>query len=160
VTFNGNTASGGAGGLYNYNSSPTLKNVIIWGNNAPVGSAIYNSGSSTPIIETSDIQGCGGSGGSWTSTCGIDTGGNIDAIPLFWDSASGNLHLLPGSPCIDAGDNNAVPAGVTTDLDGNPRFVDVAASPDTGLGTPPIVDIGAYEVMDVFIYLPVTFRNN
>jgi hypothetical protein len=49
------------------------------------------------------------------------------------------------SPCIDAGDNGAVPQGVTTDFLGAPRFFDDPYMPDTGLGTPPIVDIGACE---------------
>jgi len=38
-----------------------------------------------------------------------------------------------------------VPGDVTTDLDGNARFVDDPYTPDTGSGTPPIVDMGAYE---------------
>ncbi len=60
-----------------------------------------------------------------------------------------DLHLSAGSPCIDAGDNTAVPPEVTTDLDGNPRFADDPNSPDTGNGAPPIVDLGAYEVEGV-----------
>ena len=32
-----------------------------------------------------------------------------------------------------------------TDLEGNPRFVDDPATPDSGAGVPPIVDMGAYE---------------
>ncbi|MHC4113684.1 MAG: choice-of-anchor Q domain-containing protein, partial [Planctomycetota bacterium] len=43
-------------------------------------------------------------------------------------------HLLPDSPCIDAGYNPAVPPSVVTDLDGNPRIT---------AGT---VDMGAYEL--------------
>jgi hypothetical protein len=38
-----------------------------------------------------------------------------------------------------------VPPAVTTDLDGNPRFVDDPDTADTGYGDPPIVDMGAYE---------------
>ena len=56
---------------------------------------------------------------------------------------------VPGSPCIDAGDNDAVPGWVTTDLEGSPRFVDDPLAEDTGNpGTsgPPIVDMGAYEL--------------
>ena len=53
--------------------------------------------------------------------------------------------LSPGSPCIDAADNTAVPKGIDTDLDGNPRFVDDPDTKDTGFGDPPIVDMGAYE---------------
>ncbi|MHC4219821.1 MAG: dockerin type I domain-containing protein, partial [Planctomycetota bacterium] len=32
-----------------------------------------------------------------------------------------------------------------TDLDGNPRFADDPATPDTGCGMPVVVDMGAYE---------------
>ena len=56
-----------------------------------------------------------------------------------------DVRLRPGSPCIDAGDNTAVPGDITTDLDGNPRFVDDPDTPDSGNGDPPIVDMGAYE---------------
>jgi hypothetical protein len=59
--------------------------------------------------------------------------------------AAADHRLLPGSPCIDAGDNGAVPKGVDTDLDGNPRFVDDPDTADTGFGDPPLVDMGAYE---------------
>jgi hypothetical protein len=73
--------------------------------------------------------------------------GNIDADPLFVDPDNGDYHLAPGSPCIDAADNTAVPMDITTDLDGNPRFVDDPDTPETGNpGAPgPIVDMGAYE---------------
>jgi subtilisin family serine protease len=53
--------------------------------------------------------------------------------------------LKDPSPCIDAGDNSAVPSAVTTDLAGNPRFLDETTVRDTGNGTSPIVDMGAYE---------------
>jgi hypothetical protein len=70
----------------------------------------------------------------------------------------GDLRLRSDSPCIDAGDNAAVPADAA-DLDGDGnrtepmpfdlagmlRFVDIPAVLDTGSGTPPIVDMGAYE---------------
>lgn len=50
-----------------------------------------------------------------------------------------------GSPVVDAGNNEAVPRRVLADLDGNPRFVDDPDVPDTGLGRPPLVDMGAFE---------------
>jgi hypothetical protein len=50
-----------------------------------------------------------------------------------------NLELAHESPCIDAGDSNSVPADVTTDLDGRPRFIDG----DCDLTA--TVDMGAYE---------------
>jgi hypothetical protein len=77
---------------------------------------------------------------------------NLD--PLFVDldgaddivgTEDDNLRLLPGSPCIDAGENSRVPEGVLVDIDGKARFVDDPDTIDTGTGLPPIVDMGAYE---------------
>ncbi|NLE58185.1 MAG: DUF1565 domain-containing protein, partial [Planctomycetes bacterium] len=109
------------------------------------------------------------------------TDGNISLDPLFvrpaspgadgqWGTADddyGDLRLLAGSPCIDAGDNGAVPADISDldgdgdvaepipfDLAGMARFIDDLLTPDTGLGTPPIVDMGAYE------YAPVTLQSS
>jgi len=70
---------------------------------------------------------------------------NIDADPLFVDPNAGDYRVAPDSPCIDAGDSDAVPLAIDTDLDGLLRFADRLATPDTGHGTPPIVDMGAYE---------------
>jgi len=121
-TFSGNSASEEGGGMSNYwKCSPTLTNCILWGNTAPIGSQIHNDERSSATVSYSDVQGV------WP---GI---GNINADPLFVDPAIGDYHLLPGSPCIDAGDNSAVPPSVVTDLDGNPRIIN---------GT---VDMGAYE---------------
>lgn len=70
---------------------------------------------------------------------------NISAYPGFVDPANRDFRHLPGSPGIDAGDNLAVPEEIVTDMGGEPRFVDDPDTKDTGNGTPPIVDIGAYE---------------
>jgi hypothetical protein len=70
----------------------------------------------------------------------------------------GDYHLRADSRCIDAGKNMVLP-GDTTDLDGDGntaepipcdlegacRCIDYGSVPDTGSGTPPIVDMGAYE---------------
>ena len=106
-----------------------MANCILWDG----GDEIWNNDGSTIAIRYTNLQ------GSWLGT------GNIDADPLFVDPDNGNLRLQPGSPCIDAGDNTAVPGEITTDLDGNPRFLDDPETPDTGVGDPPIVDMGAYE---------------
>ncbi|MCH7847842.1 MAG: right-handed parallel beta-helix repeat-containing protein [Planctomycetes bacterium] len=130
------TFSGNIPGAVMYSvqlSSPTLTNCIVWGNGG-----VGFSGPDLPTVAYSDIEG------------GYDGLGNIDADPLFVDPDNGDLRLLPGSPCIDAANNNAVPKGIDIDLDGNPRFVDDPDTDDTGFGDPPIVDMGAYEfqVMD------------
>ena len=87
---------------------------------------------------------------------------SLTVRPVGADGVTGtlddNLRLQPDSPAIDAGDNSAVPAdtldldgdGNTTeplpyDLAGNPRFIE-HPRPDSGSGTPPLVDMGAYEM--------------
>lgn len=74
-----------------------------------------------------------------------DFPGSHDLDPLFVDLPGRDLHLGPGSPCIDSGDNTAFPPEILADLDGNPRFFDDPGTPDTGNGTAPIVDMGAFE---------------
>ncbi len=157
--LSGNTAEYEGGGMYNAEySHPQVRNSILWGNRASDGPQVRNTSGSTPPFAYCAIEGSGGSG-AWDGDLGLDYGSNIDADPLFvqnprpgpdgeWgtpDDDPGDLRMRVGSPCIDAGDNAAVPAGVTTDLAGDPRFVDDPDVPDTGSGTPPIVDMGAYE---------------
>jgi parallel beta-helix repeat protein len=113
-------------GVSCWHSGPTLTNCIIWDDTLE---ANY----SDPIVTYCDIE------GGWSGE------GNLNADPLFVDPDNGDYHLGDGSPCIDAGNNEAVPEGIDTDLDGNPRFVDDPDTEDTGYGTPPIVDMGAYE---------------
>ena len=134
-TLSGNSAGSG-GGMYNCGDriNPVVTNCILW-NNRP--DEIVNVGGAATTVRFSDVR------GGWEGL------GNIDADPLFVDPANGDLRLSPGSPCIDAADNTAVPKGIETDLDGNPRFVDDPATPDTGVpggaGGDAIVDMGGYE---------------
>jgi len=136
VTFGGNTAGSG-GGMYNYSSlsTPVLTNVVLWNNSTEISNGV----GANPTIAYSDIRDCGGSN-NWDSSCGSNAGNNIDADPLFVNLVGGNLDLQPDSPCVDAGSNAALPANVTTDLDGKPRIVD-----GDGDSTA-VVDMGAYEV--------------
>ncbi len=176
--FIGNLASQG-GGVFNWTSSrPTLFNCTFAANSAADGRAlacdsyqqqhpstvsmancvlwnggdeVWNNDASTITITYSDVF------GGWPDE------GNIDADPLFVDPGNDDYHLATGSPCNDAGDNEAVPADgldldgdgdtqepVPFDLDRNPRFIDDPNADDTGNPDPdypdlPIVDMGAYE---------------
>lgn len=123
-TITGNTADGLGGGLFIDNVTTTITNCIVWGNAASGvmnESAQINVSSGTPCVRMSNVQGC------W-SGCGIS---NLCADPLFVDFAGGDLHLLPGSPSVNTGDNAVVT--VATDLDGRPRI------------TMETVDMGVYE---------------
>ena len=147
-TFTNNTVVDVGGGIYaNHSSSTnTLNNCILYGNADTAGgnyseSAQIYGGNNT--VQYSCIQGLSAYIGN----------GNIGDDPLFADplgedwiggTPDDNLRLTSGSPCVDAG-SNALAAGLTTDLDGLPRFVDNPDTTDTGEGAPPIVDMGAYE---------------
>lgn len=146
VSLSGNSAVTNGGGMYNDLSNLVLTNAILWGN-SPNIKQIYDTMFTASSVSYSDVQG------------GYSGTNNIDQDPLFirtpspgtdmiWgttDDDYGDLRLQSTSPVIDAGDNAGVPVSVTTDLLGYPRFVDIATIPDTGSGTPPIVDMGAYE---------------
>jgi parallel beta-helix repeat protein len=96
-TIAGNSASLNGGGIYiESNGSPTITNSILWSNSPD---EIYVVGDTVPVTY-SDIQG------------GWEGEGNIDRVPRFADPLAGDLSLLPGSPCIDAGDPaSPVPLG-------------------------------------------------
>jgi hypothetical protein len=162
-TFSGNRAGNYGGALHNNGgSSVTLVNSILWGDTATTdGNEI-----SLFTLSTIDVNYCDIKGGQVDiyndGTCTVNWGsGNINADPCFvnangpdgiFGTEDDNLRLSPGSPCIDAGDNNSVPPDTTDldkdgnkveqtpyDLDNNPRFVDGDCN-----GTV-IVDMGAYE---------------
>ena len=115
-TIAGNLAVLG-GGIGCYNSSPTEKNSILWGDTATSsGNEIYLN--SSPITVTySDVQ------GGWAGT------GNINTDPLFVGWV--NLHLQPGSPCVNQGTATGAPE---YDFEGNSRLASVGGDnlPDMG----------------------------
>jgi hypothetical protein len=145
-TITGNTAGSSGGGMFNLFSTPTVINTIVWDNTPDNILDVV----ATTTVSYSDVQ------GGWA---GAGTG-NIDTDPLLVDPANGDVGLSPGSLCIDAADNLAVPADaldldgdddvlepIPFDVVGNPRFQDDPGRPDGGNpdGLNSIVDMGSRE---------------
>ncbi|MCG3128908.1 MAG: hypothetical protein CHACPFDD_03804 [Phycisphaerae bacterium] len=159
--FINNSASDSGGGVYATGGSlPIISSSIFWLNSDSAGedelAQIF--GAIPPIVNYSCIMNYGGVLGG---------AGNTALDPKFFDllgadgvagTADDDLRLRGGSPCLDSGDNSAVPADVV-DLDGDAdlleklphdfrhksRFVNDPFAPNVGVGPPPIVDMGAFE---------------
>jgi len=157
----GNVADGQGGAFLSAaeEDRPVILNSILWGNEDQDGS-----GESSQIfggvveVKHSCVQG-------WTGELGGV--GNFGQDPFFVDpvgpdgvpgTGDEDLHVAPGSPCIDRGSNWLVPYDLADldddgdldeylplDLDGEGRFFDDPDTPDNSCGTP-IVDLGPYEV--------------
>jgi hypothetical protein len=144
ITVTGNSSTVTAGGIFNTGGTSSFVNCIVWGNTGP-GSVADNgirSQGGTSQVTYSDVQ-------------GIASGtGNINLDPKFVSPANGDYTLQETSPCIDAGNNSAVGAGIVLDLAGLPRYADIASVTDTGNGTAPIVDMGAHELQPAPIVCP------
>lgn len=124
----------------------TVTNCILWDNEGPGGVQNPNN----QIGGTSSVSYCVVEGG-------LSGTGNVGGDPQFFNAAAGDYRLSSGSSAIDAGNNAAVPAGVLLDLGLQPRFVDDGATPDTGSGSAPVVDIGAYEADGVQVVAAYCF---
>jgi uncharacterized repeat protein (TIGR01451 family) len=158
-TVSDNTATEFGGGLFCRDSvSPTITNMVVWGNSSPTGAQIAIAGDAGPssiAVEYSDVQGGQaavhvGSGGTlnWLS-------GNIDSPPLF--VAASDYHLTGSSPCIDQG----LGVGTNTDVDGGVRPLDTG--PDIGadeycVGSNDVDGDGLSECEDCDEADPVTYR--
>ena len=118
----------------------TCTNCIFWGNQDESG-----------FTETAQIT-SDGEPATLNYSCVMDWSGalggigNIGDDPLFVDAdgpdgipgtSDDNVRLSPDSPCIDTGDNDAVPEDVTTDFEGDPRIQDCRV--DMGVDETPYV---------------------
>lgn len=134
--------SGGGLIINNGASTSVLANSIVWGNTSGQGV-----GGNLPDVHYCNIQG------------GVIGSNSISANPMFVNAATGNYHLLSGSPCVDAGINAMVPMDALdldgdgntdeytpVDFDGVSRFANDPATADSGCGGLTVVDMGPYEL--------------
>ncbi len=140
-----------------------VSNSVFWGNLA-AGATDENaqyyatSNYASAVVGYSIIE-------NWTGLLGGV--GNAGGDPLFADpdgaddapgTPDDDYSPLAGSPAIDAGDTGVVPSDafdldddgdtaepMSLDAAGNDRLADDPATPDTGVGPAPVVDIGAFE---------------
>ena len=122
-TFAGNSAPQGSILAYQEDIVGPFKpmtahfhNCILWDNQ---GSLIAEGKMTSTTMTFSDVQG------------GYPGEGNIEVDPLFFGPL--DRRLTVGSPCVNAGNNDLIPVGITVDLNGRQRIQN---------GT---VDMGAYE---------------
>lgn len=133
-TFTGNAANIG-GAVYNYiNSTVTLTNDILYGD---TGGEIYG-----PNAQVTFCDVFGGFKPPATGGDPVFTVGNFNLDPLFVNTAGGDLHLKPGSPCLGTGTATGAPA---LDAENKLRL------------SPP--SIGAYESQSVSAHLLWTNTN-
>jgi hypothetical protein len=97
---------------------------------------------------------------SWVNACGLVSA--LDEAPSgaeIWvrervykptsnpAARSASFSLVKGVAVYGgfAGDNAALPSAVTVDLGGNPGYTDIPTVTDTGSGSPPLIDLGAFK---------------
>jgi len=171
-----NNSAGTYGGVgVAFNGIASVNNTMFFNNGDTNGSTSLQSGNfggdagTTLTMNYSRLQSLDGT---------IPGAGNIATLPTFANAAGGDgllgtldddWSLTKGSAGVDAGSNSLLVTdyfdtnanGLTGDtlpfdLVGNTRRIDVGTKPDTGNGSAPIVDMGAYETA----YCPADFNND
>ena len=158
-TFYSNSASGRGGGIMvqdaDAGDTVAMTNSIAWGNTAAASAnvAAEQIDGVSYVVTYSDIE------DDDPADATVYSGtGNIDDDPGFALPLAGNFQLLGASPAVDAGNTSAVPADTADldndgnvaeplpiDIEGGVRIHDDPYTADTGVGGPPIVDMGAFE---------------
>ena len=156
TVFSRNSANSGSGGaIFNNLTNPNIINSSFSGNVAVTGSAI-SSNSGTVNLLNSIAWGNDDSSNTGSQFSGIVSvtdsivqggqGGGVDEDPLFVNAKGDDLRVKAGSPALDAGNTNVLPAD-SRDLDGDGNTtekipIDLSGN-SRNVGDE--VDLGAYE---------------
>jgi predicted outer membrane repeat protein len=135
-TIADNHAEVNGGAIHCQQSSPFLKNSIVWGNDAhDRGRQLYLYAYGYPDIEYSTVEGGERAVERFSDSLNYVNNyeNNIEYDPLFLQNDSVYYGLDEFSPCIDAGYNNDQLASETMDMNGRPRILNK------------IIDMGAQE---------------
>lgn len=150
-TLANNSATGQGGGINSSGGALDVENSILWGNSDSGGmttNAQLTAGIASQLINCIVQGGWLGNGSS-----------NLNSDPLFLDPLNDDYRVSSNSPAVDSGSNfSVIQDALDVDGDGDTaeliplalggigRFQDNPYIADTGVGTAPIVDRGAYEM--------------
>ncbi len=126
VTLNRSDGNVG-GGLFNYGSSMTIFNSIIYWNS---GQNLTNYSAPSAVNVTCSCVQAGDTVGT-----GFDGTGNISADPFFAHPELGDVHLYNNSPCVNSGEGQAEDWGLSY----NEHY---GTNPDGVHGDDGLVDMG------------------
>jgi hypothetical protein len=146
--------AGSGGAMVNVASMPVVTNCTFSDNSdnciVSPGAAFLNSASvpvfTNCILSETPLMAGDAATVTYSAVSSTYAGeGNIDFMP--WFDVDDELHPIPGSPLIDAGDTSALIDALLVDADGNPRLADDSCHQDTGNagGDDAVVDMGAFE---------------
>lgn len=126
------TIAGNSHGMYCLDGTPAITNTILAANST----GVYQDpdGAGTPALSHCCVFGNGVNFSGVADPTGSN--GNISADPQLASTAYGDLHIQPGSPCINAGYAAVTPAPGDRDIDGEPRVhlgqIDIGADESNG----------------------------
>ncbi len=124
-------------GIYadGYDTSSLLMNNLVVG--TPALTVGTTGDTNLPVVHHNDFFSPAGAPFAALATNLLGLAANSSTNPLFVCEPSGDLRLLPVSPCLDAGTNDSLrPA----DFNGSARLL------DGDLNGVPVVDLGAFEL--------------
>ncbi|MCP9768957.1 choice-of-anchor D domain-containing protein, partial [Lacihabitans sp. LS3-19] len=142
----GNSASTTGGGFYSSSSTATIQNTIIYNNLGGGTQGVYTTGTGSPSITYSTVQG-GFTGAGNTSLDPIFlNSSDPDGVDNIWKSSDDGLQLTDCSPALNTGTNIGISS---TDILGNLRPFNSG-----------ITDMGPYEFQNAAQCPEINLKGN